>query len=41
MYYGSNTVWVVGGRANMEAGKGAGWMRVASTALTPDQVTET
>jgi hypothetical protein len=25
----------------MEAGKAAGWMLVASTALTPDQVTET
>jgi hypothetical protein len=33
--------WFVSDRKYMEAGKGAGWMKVASTALTPDQVTET
>jgi hypothetical protein len=33
--------WFVSGRANMEAGKAVGVMKVASSALTPDQVTET
>jgi hypothetical protein len=40
MYYGSYKEWIIGGRASMEAGKNAGWLRVASAALTPDQVTE-
>jgi hypothetical protein len=41
MYYGSIKEWFIGDRANMEAREGAGGMSVASTALTPDQVTET
>jgi hypothetical protein len=41
MYYGSNKEWVIGNRECMEAGEAAGWMIVASAALTPDQVTET
>jgi hypothetical protein len=41
IYYSSSKEWYIGGRASMEAGKAAGWVRVASTALTPDQVTET
>jgi hypothetical protein len=42
MYYGSTKQWIIGtDRANMEAGKAAGWMKVDSTALTPDQITET
>jgi hypothetical protein len=41
MYYGSNKEWNINDRASMEAGKAEGWMMVASTALTPDQVTET
>jgi hypothetical protein len=42
MYYGSTKEWYISGkRAKMEAGKASGWMRVASTALTPDQITET
>ena len=41
MYYASSKEWWIGGRASMETGEGAGVMRVASTALTPDQVTET
>jgi hypothetical protein len=40
MYYGSNKHWFIGNRARMEEGAG-GWMSVVSTALTPDQVTET
>jgi hypothetical protein len=35
MYYGSNKEWFIGGRARIEAGKASGWMRVASTSLTP------
>jgi hypothetical protein len=42
MYYGSNKQWVIcTGRDTMEAGEAAGWMYVASTALTPDKITET
>jgi hypothetical protein len=41
MYYGSNKDWFIGDRADMEAGKAAGWMKVASTAPTPDQITKT
>jgi hypothetical protein len=41
MYYDSNKQWTISDRASMEAGEGAGWMSVASTALTPNQVTET
>jgi hypothetical protein len=40
MYYGSNKMWYVGNRARMEAGESGGWMKVTSTALTPDQITE-
>jgi hypothetical protein len=41
MYYASSKEWFISDRADMEAGKDAGWMRAYSTALTPDQVTET
>jgi hypothetical protein len=41
VYYASNKEWWVGNRASMEAGKALGWLKVASTALAPDQVTET
>ena len=41
MYYGSTKTWFIYDRANMEAGKAAGYMMVVSSALTPDQVTET
>jgi hypothetical protein len=41
MYYSFYKRWYISDRADMEAGKAAGWMRVASSALTPDQVTET
>jgi hypothetical protein len=41
MYYASGKTWWISGRASMEAGKASGWMSVDSTALTPDQVTET
>jgi hypothetical protein len=41
MYYHNNKEWFISTRANMEAGEDAGWIRVASSALTPDQVTET
>jgi hypothetical protein len=37
----SNKKWYISDRADMEAGGDSGWMSVASTALTPDQVTET
>jgi mannose-6-phosphate isomerase-like protein (cupin superfamily) len=40
MYYASTKKWYISGRESMEAGKAAGAMRVASTALTPDQSTE-
>jgi hypothetical protein len=41
MCYGSNNTWVIcTGRETMEAGKAAGCMWVASTALTPDKITE-
>jgi hypothetical protein len=40
MYYASNNNWFVGSRENMEAGGAIGWMSVASTALTPDTITE-
>jgi hypothetical protein len=42
MYYtSSHNEWYINDRKNMEAGKDAGWMTVASTALTPDKITET
>jgi hypothetical protein len=41
MYYGSTKKWFISNRADMEAGKGAGWTKVASAALTPEQITET
>jgi hypothetical protein len=42
MYYtSSHNGWIINDRKNMEAGKDAGWMTVASTALTPDKITET
>jgi hypothetical protein len=41
MYYASNNEWFIYDREHMEAGEGAGWMSVASTALTPDKITET
>jgi hypothetical protein len=41
IYYGSTKQWFIDNRARMEVGKGGGWMKVASTALTPDQITET
>ena len=41
MYYSSDKEWYISHREAMEAGENAGWMGVASTALTPDQVTET
>jgi hypothetical protein len=42
MYYASNNKWFVGkGMAAMEAGKAAGAMGVASSALTPEKITET
>jgi hypothetical protein len=41
MYYSSDEAWYIGRRASMEAGEGAGYMYVASSAPTPDQVTET
>jgi hypothetical protein len=41
MYYASSKKWYVSNRADMEVEKCAGWMTVASTALAPDQITET
>jgi hypothetical protein len=46
MYYSLGTSsgkwhWLISGRTSMEAGKAKGWMSVASTALAPDQITET
>jgi hypothetical protein len=41
MYYSSDKQWWISGRASMEAGKASGYMKVASAALTPDQITET
>jgi hypothetical protein len=41
VYYGRNKEWWISDRENMEAGKADGWMYVASTTLTPDQVTKT
>jgi hypothetical protein len=41
IYYSSSKEWYIGGRASMEAGEAAGVMSVDSSALTPDQVTET
>jgi hypothetical protein len=40
LYYASKQ-WIMSHRASMEAGKASGWLSVASTALTPDQITET
>jgi hypothetical protein len=42
MYYASSkNQWIISHRENMEAGKDEGWLCVASTALTPDKITET
>jgi hypothetical protein len=41
MYFGRTKEWIIGDREDIEAGKEAEYMYVASTALTPDQVTET
>jgi hypothetical protein len=40
LYYGS-TKWWIGDKEDMEAEQGAGWMVLRSTALTPDEATET
>ena len=40
-FFGSIMQWGISDRADMEAGKAAVLLYVASTALTPDQVTET
>jgi hypothetical protein len=44
LYYDSNNElnndWMVSDRESMEAGRGAGYMCVNSTATTPDQITE-
>jgi hypothetical protein len=42
MFYGSSKKWFIGLKEEMEAGElDRGWMSVKSTALTPDQTTET
>jgi hypothetical protein len=41
MYYANDKQWWISGRENMEAGESGGWVSVASTAPTPDQITET
>jgi hypothetical protein len=41
MYYSSTNKWRIGNQGRMEAGKNTGWLNVASTALTPDKITET
>jgi hypothetical protein len=48
MFYASSiNEWLISGREDMEASdrraqwEAAGWMCVASTALTPDKITET
>jgi hypothetical protein len=40
LYYSISEKWVVSGRESMEAGLAEGYMRVNSTADTPDQITE-
>lgn len=40
MYYASSDKWYIGSREGIEAGKTYGWLCVASTALTPDKITE-
>jgi hypothetical protein len=39
-YASSSNEWCISDRKDMEAGEAAGWMSVASTALTPDKITE-
>jgi hypothetical protein len=43
MYYSSNKEWAISNsnREYMEAGEAVGWLKATSTALTPDQTTET
>jgi hypothetical protein len=41
MYYASSNEWWISDRVTMEAGRAAGFMSAASTALTPDKITET
>jgi hypothetical protein len=41
LYYTKSNKWGVGDRISMEVGEARGWMKVASTALTPDKITET
>jgi hypothetical protein len=41
MFYASDFGWFISDREAMEAGEAVGWMRVASTALTPDKIIET
>jgi DNA-binding beta-propeller fold protein YncE len=41
MYYASTKQWWISDREDMEAGEAEGFMRVDSTAPTPDQITET
>jgi hypothetical protein len=41
IHYASTKQWWISNRADMEAGKARGYIRVASPALAPDQVTET
>jgi hypothetical protein len=41
MNYAMNKTWLISGRETMEAGGEGVYMKVASTALTPDQATET
>jgi hypothetical protein len=37
LYYSSDSSWYFSDRENMETGMHAGFMKLASTALTPDQ----
>jgi hypothetical protein len=41
MYYTNTKRWIISDRESMEAGEGLGFVKVASSALTPDKVTET
>jgi hypothetical protein len=38
VYSRSKAMWMVSTREHMDAGDGAGFMRVKSTAATPDQI---
>jgi hypothetical protein len=40
LYYAISNEWCITDRESMDVGKAAGWMFVASTALTPDKITE-